>query len=81
MTNQAKLFEEDFIKSADEDTGFHLVKNALKYNPRDNSLVGIYEEQMANKTKKATINTVLEENTTNQKTTIFTGIASLQNKN
>ena len=80
MIDQAKLIEEDFIKSADEDTGFHLVKNALKYNPRVNYLVGIYEEQTTNKTKTTTINTVLEEKATNQKATIFTGIASLQKK-
>ena len=61
MIDQAKLIEQDFIKSADEDTGFHLVKNTLKYNPRDNYLVVIYKEQTANKTKAATINTVLGE--------------------
>ena len=51
MIEQAKLIEEDYIKSADEDIDFSLVKNVLKYNPRDNYLVGIYEES-ANKAKK-----------------------------
>ena len=57
MIEQAKLIEEDYIKSADEDIGFSLVKNVLKYNPRDNYLVGIYEES-ANKAKEQTVNTV-----------------------
>ena len=60
MIEQAKLIEEDYIKSADEDIGFSLVKNVLKYNPRDNYLVGIYEES-ANKAKEQTVNTVMTE--------------------
>ena len=49
MIDQAKLIEEYFIRSADEDTGFHLDKNTLKYNPHDDYLEGIYEEQTTNK--------------------------------
>ena len=60
MIEQAKLIEEDYIKSADEDIGFSLVKNVLKYNPRDNYLVGIYEESV-NKTKEQTVNAVTAE--------------------
>ena len=51
MIEQAKLIKEGYIK---------LVKNALKYNLRDNYLVGIYEES-ANKAKEQTVNTVTTE--------------------
>ena len=61
MVEQAKLIEEDYIKSADKDIGFSLAKNVLKYyNLRDTYSVGIYEES-ANKTKEQTVNTVMTE--------------------
>ena len=60
MIEQAKLIGEDYIKSADTDIGFSLVKNVLKYNPQDNYLVGIYKES-TNKTNEQTVKTVATE--------------------